>query len=595
MHDGAAQTLALAVGVGALVSLICGRLRIPAVLPLLLIGVAMGSSGLGLVDAGQLGNGLKAIVSVSIGLLIFEGGLHLSARELGKEPAAIPRLLTYGVVLTGVGVALAGRYAAGLPWTAAAVLGASLIVTGPTVVQPILRRVRLTPRLHASLSAEAILIDPIGVVATVSVLEVVLLTIGAKTATGQELAILATRMIVGGLAVGLAVGLAARGTAWLLSLRSPISASGLNLLAVASCMMAVGLGEWFAPEGGLVAATLCAVLLANLRTVTVKDVHEFHEQVSGLLVGTLFVLIASRVDLAALKDLNWRDGLFVAAVVLIVRPVSVLLSTLGTALSARERVFASFMAPRGIVAASIASIAGAQLRAAGPELAVDAARFELLVLLVIIVTVALAGTFAVPVAKLLKVEAGHPGGILFIGAHKLSVSFGLALRAAGVGVLLVDSNEDRAAVAEAAGLRVARGDATDTAWLDEQAVAANLGWLVSWTGNPVVDRVVARWGQIRFGSGRAAAWTTHGLSTSITPGDKSGLRALLELIDRIQVGREMVLKWTAPAGDRLLLAEMKGGKVIALAPSAQNTEPRDLIAVVDAADAASTIAGPPAP
>jgi hypothetical protein len=267
--------------------------------------------------------------------------------------------------------------------------------------------------------------------------------------------------------------------------------------------------------------------------------------------------------------------------VLIVRPVSVLLATLGTALSARERVFASFMAPRGIVAASIASIAGTQLRAAGPELAVDAAQFELLILLVIIVTVALAGTFASPVARLLGVEAGQPGGVLIIGAHKLGTGFAAALKEAGIGVLLVDSNDDRAAAAESAGLSVARGDATDTAWLDEQCVAAEVGWVVSWTGNPVVDRVVARWGQGRFGADRAAAWTPQGLSVVVSPNDKTGLRALLDLIDRVQVGRAIISKWSGDGEGRVLLAELKGGKLVALAPIARSDAARELIGVMD--------------
>lgn len=583
MQHGAAQTLALAVGVGALVSLFCSRLRIPAVLPLLIAGFAMGGAGLGLVDGASLGDGLRAIVSVSIGLLIFEGGLHLSARELGKAPRAIPRLLTLGALITGTGIALAGRFVCGLPWTVSAVLGAALIVTGPTVVQPILRRVRLTSGLHAALSAEAILIDPIGVVATVLTLEVVLLTVGEHAGTASDLAIQAMRTVFGGLAIGLAIGLAARGTAWLLTRRSQLSTSGLNLLAVAACMISVGLGEWIAPEGGLVAATICAVLLANLRTVTVKDVHEFHEQVSGLLVGTLFILIASRFELTALSQLTWRDAALVAIIVLLIRPLSILIATLGSSLTGRERVFAAFMAPRGIVAASVASIAGTQLRAASPDLAVDAARLETLMLVVIIVTVALTGTLAAPVARLLRVEAGQPGGVLIIGAHKLGLALAHALRECGIPALLVDSNEDRAAAAESLGFRVARGDATDTAWLEEQSVANETGWVISWTGNPVVDRVVARWGMLRFGAGHSAAWTPHGLSAAATPGDKSGLRMLLELIDRVQVGGATVSTWTGMAEGRMLLAEVKDGRLISLAPAPSSAAPRQLIGICEAA------------
>ena len=580
MQHGGAQTLALAIGAGALVSLVCARLRMPAVLPLLVAGFVLGGSGLGLVDAEHLGPGLRAFVSVAIGLLIFEGGLHLSARELAKAPRAIPRLLSVGALITAVGVAAAGKFIAGLPWTIAAVLGAALIVTGPTVVQPILRRVRLTPKLHAALSAEAILIDPIGVLATVMTLEVVLLVIGAHTVTAAELAMQTGRTVMGGLAAGLAVALAARGSAWLLTRKSPLTASGLNLLAVSACMIAVGAGEWIAPEGGLVAATLCAVMLANLRTVTVKDVHEFHEQVSGLLVGTLFILIASRVDLSLLRQIGLRDAAFVTAVVLIVRPLCVLVSTIGSPLEMRERVFAAFLAPRGIVAASVASLAATQLRGAGPELAMGAARFEVLMLLVIVTTVAIAGTFAGPVAALLKVEAGQPGGVLIVGAHGLGVSMGSALREAGVAVLMVDSNETRVAAAEAAGLPAVRGDATDTAWLDEHAIGAGAGWAITWTGNPVVDRVVSRWGQTRFGQGRVATWTVGGLTRSLPEDDKSGLRALLETIDRVQSGRAVVRKWDGEAPNRRAFVEMRKGRVTALAPDA-SAEPRELLGLAD--------------
>lgn len=567
MHVSSAQTLALAIGLGALVSLLCARARLPAVLPLLLAGFALGRSGLGLVDADELGAGLGALTSVAIGLLIFEGGLHLSGRELSKAPKAIPRLLTIGAIITASGVAVAARFIVGVPWPVAIIIGAALIVTGPTVVQPILRRVRLTPALHTSLAAEAILIDPIGVAATVIALDIVLESIGAEARPLAQVFFTYARMIFGGIVVGVVVGAASRGLVALLTRSAPLAASGLNLLAVTSCMVAVGLGEWMAPEGGLVAATICAVMLANLRTITVRDVHEFHEQVSGLLVGTLFILIASRVELASLRELSWRDAAFVGAVILIIRPLCIAVSTIGTTLTTRERLFAAFMGPRGIVAASVAALATDRLaRAASPDsdIVAFAGKVETLVLLVIITTVAISASLAAPVARALGVAAGTPGGLLIVGAHRLGVALGAALQAAGVRVTLVDANEERAAMAESAGLRVVRGDATDTAWMEESALAPDLGWVLAWTGNPVVDRVVARWGAARLGPGRGVMWTADGLAEpALSPG-VSGFRALLDLIGAIDKGASRISRTAAPTPDRPVLAAIESGRVVSI-------------------------------
>lgn len=566
MHATSAQTLALAVGLGALVSLLCARARVPAVLPLLLAGFALGKSGFGLVDGDALGTGLGALVSVSIGLLIFEGGLHLSGRELAKAPRAIPRLLTIGAFVTAAGVALAARFIVGVPWPVAVIIGAALIVTGPTVVQPILRRVRLTPALHTSLAAEAILIDPIGVAATVIALDVMLESIGAEPRPIGHFLLVYSRMIFGGVFVGLLVGAAARGLVAVLSRNAPLSASGLNLVAITSCMVAVGLGEWMAPEGGLVAATICAVVLANLRTITVRDVHEFHEQVSGLLVGTLFILIASRVELASLRELSWRDAAFVAAVILVVRPLCVGISTIGSPLTGRERLFAAFMGPRGIVAASVAALAADRLAHAAPPgsaVAAIAGKVETLVLLVIITTVTICASLAAPVARALGVAAGTPGGLLIVGAHRLGVALGAALQAAGVRVTLVDANEDRAALAESAGLRVLRGDATDAAWMEETALTPDLGWVLAWTGNPVVDRVVARWAAARLGAGRGKMWTAEGLAdpAAAAPG-VSGLRPLLDLVAAVDRGATRVSRASSPAPT--VLATIDGARVVGL-------------------------------
>lgn len=534
MDVNATQSLALAVGVGAGVTALSARLRIPSVLPLLVVGVLLGSSGLGLVDGESLGSALSALIAVSIGLLIFEGGLHLDSRELSRAPAAVRGLLTLGALVTLVGGALLARYVVGLSWSVSLLLGAVVIVTGPTVVQPILRRMSLTPRLHAALCAEAILIDPVGVIVTVSVLDFVIGSLGTEAASPVESII---RLVVGpalaGLAIGFAVGM---GTVWLLRRKAwqrALDQSQLNLAAMGACMVSVGLGEAIFHEAGLVATTICGLVLANAKLPGSADLRSFKQQVAAILVGTLFVLLASRFDLASMESLTWRDGLFVAGLVLLVRPLGVLVSTLKSKMSFGERAFASVFAPRGIVALSVASIAATDLiRAIGGAgfnanpaaveagaavadeatlaklgaLFADASKLESLTFLVIITTVLIASVLGPLMARMFGVLAGERTGVLIIGAHRLGREVGTSLRELGLNVTLVDTNPDRAELARTAGLTVFMGDATDLRWLDEHVLDAETGLVFAWTGNETVDRVVRRWAASRLGQGRDVGW-----------------------------------------------------------------------------------------
>ncbi|MBX3385234.1 MAG: cation:proton antiporter [Phycisphaeraceae bacterium] len=590
MSVTAAQSLALAVGVGAAVSLLSSRARVPAILPLLAAGLALGPSGVGLIDSSGLGGGLRAMVAVCIGLLVFEGGLHLDRRALGQSPRAVRGLLTIGAFVTWAGASAVAHYAAGLDWPIAVVLGAVFIVTGPTVIQPILRRVRLSPRLHTALSAEAILNDPIGVIATVTTLEVmsVYLSGGMRLEAGEQWWGIAWRFVLpmlGGLGVGAAAGLVAWGIIRGCARFGVVLHGGqMNLFALAGCMIAFGAGEAVAREAGLVAAIVCSIVLANTRFPGTRQVHEFKETLATIFVGMLFVLLASGFDVSKLGGVTWRDAAFVAGLLLLVRPACVFLSARGSALNIREKVYACFMQPRGIVAVSVGVLVARHFGelAAGLEdgaglvdparLAADAARVEVLTFMVVGVTVLFAGVLASPVARWLGVAAGRPDGVVIVGAHRLGRDLGENLARAGTRVLLIDTNAERLSQADGSLVGTLSADATDGRELDEGVSTSEYGWCYVWTGNAVVDRVAARWAMERFGSESVFVWPgspmAGGGEVAQGPAGRAlvgvmSKRGLLRVVRELEDGRLVVRAvgaGEAPPEECVVLARVRKGR-----------------------------------
>ncbi|MBL9147361.1 MAG: sodium:proton antiporter [Phycisphaerae bacterium] len=549
MSDSAAQSLALSLGVSALVSVACRRLRVPSLLPLLVVGVGLGTSGLGVVDAGSLGNSLTGFITVAIGLLIFEGALHLNREELGRAPRAVWGLLTVGALLTWIGASVAAHYLLGFTWPIAIILGAALIVTGPTVVQPILRSMRVAPRLHAVLGAEAVLIDPLGVVATVTTLEIVRRYLDGGPALGiaGAGAFLFLKPLIGGACLGIVMGVVGRRLLQWLGHAARPDPRLVNLVAVGVCMTCVGLGEAIAPEGGLAAVTICGVIMARAKVLGATELRAFKELLAVMLVGTLFVLLASRFDIRRLSVVGWREAAFVGVLLFAIRPVAVTLSTFRSRLSPGERAFAATFAPRGIVALSVTAVAAAELRAAlagdGTDsasttslLLADVDRLDVVMFVTIVGTV-LAGTIISPVIGwALRVRAGEGSAVMLIGGHPLSVAFAKLLSSHGVHVRIVDQSIAQVHAAQAQGLDAIAGDATDARWMDDIAAPDDVGWVIAWTGNHDVDQLAARWAEDRLGRGRTAIWSGRHARASLGAADVGGGEPVTDAIARIEDG-----------------------------------------------------------
>jgi NhaP-type Na+/H+ or K+/H+ antiporter len=430
----------LVLGIGA--QWLAWRLRLPSILLLLAFGFLVGPAT-GLLDPDALFRELLfPVVSISVGLILFEGGLSLRLADLREIGRPLWSLITIGALITWVLASWAGHAILRLDAGPALLLGAILVVTGPTVVGPLLRHVRPSGRVAAVAHWEGIVIDPVGAVLAILVYE----ALAVAPATGM---FAAARAVLPQLGLTLVVGLAIGGAFALAALEllrrfwvPDFLQNPLLLMLVVGAFAASNLAQ---PESGLLTVTLMGVVLANQSSVPVKHIIEFKENLRVLLIAALFILLAARVAPSDFTALGWRGPLFVAFLVLVVRPLSVFAATLGTSLQPKERVFLAWLAPRGIVAASVASVFALRMGETGAGLV--PATF-----LVIVGTVAVYGLTAAPLARRLGLSNPNPQGILFASAHAGARAIAKAVRAAGFPVLLVDNNRGNATAARLEGL-----------------------------------------------------------------------------------------------------------------------------------------------
>ncbi len=419
------------------------RLRLPAIFLLLLAGFVAGGVT-GWIDPDELlGGALFPIVSLSVAIILFEGGLSLDIAELAKIGRVVRNLASIGVVATWVLSAIAARFLLGFDWPLSALLGAILVVTGPTVIIPLLRHIRPTAKLGSAIRWEAIVNDPTGAILAVLVFNAIVV------GEGQEGISAAVLGVVKALGAGGALGLAGAGLIVLLLKRYWVPDFLQSPVTLVVVMVVFSLSDLVLSESGLLAVTVMGSALASQNVVTVRHIVEFKENLRVLLISALFVILAARLPI---NDPTYSDPgslLFLAVLILVVRPASVALSTIGTFLTWRERVFLGFMAPRGIVAAAVASIFSLELMELGYP---GAEKLAPVMFLVIVGTVALYGLGAGRVARWLGVATPNPQGMLLLGASGWVRAVALALKAEGVEVTLVDSNRKNVAQARQDGL-----------------------------------------------------------------------------------------------------------------------------------------------
>lgn len=487
-------TMVAAVSAGVLLLVIARRLNIPGIVLLLLGGMALGPRGLGIVHPEDLTNdGLRVLVSMAVGLILFEGGLTLDLTGFRLAPAMIRRLLSAGVLITWLSTAVALHWIVGLDWDLAIVAGSLVIVTGPTVIAPLLKRVRVTPRLHNILHWEGVLIDPIGVF-------IAILCFEWASGSGGQAALI---NLVLRFAVGLALG-GAGGVLMILCLRRRLVPDDMvNIFALAMALVTFGAAELLVSEAGLLAVTVAGFVLGLNRPAQLRELRQFKAEITDLLIGTLFILLSARLGFDQFRTFGLPGLAAVAVVIYIVRPLSIVLCSRGLHLTWREQAFLSWIAPRGIVAASMASLVALSLPAEREPLIIESFVYS-----VIIATILLQGLTAGPVAAFLRVRAPDPTGWLIVGSNRFSRAVAHFIREqSGVGVILVDTNRRAVSDAQMDGLSAMYGDARDTSLLERSGIAG-VGYLLALTDNEDLNaRIGAVWSKV-LGRDRVFRWSS---------------------------------------------------------------------------------------
>ena len=445
----ASLTVAIALAAGVLAQSVSRQLHIPGIILLLVVGAYLGPDGLGWIAPAALGDGLFGIVEFGVAVILFEGGLNLEWSRLKRQEASIRRLITIGAVTTLVGGTLLVRLALGLSWSVSLLFGSLVIVTGPTVVAPLLRDLRLNPRLKTILEAEGVLIDPIGALVAVFMLQVVTTPAVATLAVGIG-------TILGSMTIGLVVGLLAGGLLSLALRYRVLVASGFEtIVTLAFVVLLFELCEHVAETSGLLAVTVAGIVVGNIETHVNDELREFKDRLTVLLVGLLFVLLTANVSFDDVRALGIGGLVVVAGLVLVVRPAGVWLSTRGTKLSRADRTFVAAIGPRGIVAAAIATLTAATLQDTG-HAGGDA--LIALVFLCIAGTVVMSGAVARPLAWLLDLRLPVRERVAIAGATGLAIALARELRAAQTIVVFIESDPKRCRVVEEDGFSVVFGD-----------------------------------------------------------------------------------------------------------------------------------------
>jgi NhaP-type Na+/H+ or K+/H+ antiporter len=480
---------------GILAQWVAWRLKVPAILPLVLIGLAVGPLSTFWTEDGQKllepmyrdgsntglfpGQYLFNFVSLSIGIILFEGGLTLKRQEIESIGPAVLALISVGSLVTLVGAAVASHFVMGLSWAVSIQFSALIIVTGPTVIAPILRNVPLNRSVANVLKWEGILIDPIG--ALIAVLMFEFLQSGGTVGEYSGHAILEFAKV---LLIGLALGAVMAYALYFIIKKEWIPHYLLNVTTLAVVMGVFVFSDMLAHESGLLTVVVMGTVMGNLDVPNFREVILFKESISILLISILFIVLSAHIDMDSIMlVMNWPCLLLFGIVILVLRPLAVFLSTHRSELTFNEKLFISWIGPRGIVAAGIASLFGYKLMEQGVK---GAEYITPMVFMVVVGTVLLNASTARFVAKQLQVIMADSTGILIVGANKASRLIGKYLQDNGRHVVLLDTNEESAKLARKDGLEAIVSNIYSDD-LEKHIELLDVGYLIAMTSSQPVN------------------------------------------------------------------------------------------------------------
>ncbi len=517
-------TLVVAISLGIAAQVVAERFQLPAILPLLLLGILCGPSGLRWFEPSSLDGLLAVLVELGVAVILFEGALSANRKRMASVGVSVWNLVTLGVAVTGAGAAWLAHTLAAMPWPTAALFGAIMTVTGPTVIGPLLRHMVAPRKLKTLLLAEGLITDAIGAVLAYLVLQWILRASVPWQSLLGELAELAL--------TGAVLGFAAGALARVVVRHRVVTGELSNLVVLSLVVLCFMVAEHRAPQSGVLAVVVMGFTMAAADLPDLAPLRSFKGQLTTLIISVLFILLAGQLDLAAVAGLGFAGVAVVAGLILVVRPAAVLVSVWPGQLGGRERVALALTAPRGIVAAAVASLAARELERSGLG---GGTTLEGLVYLAILVT----GAWATLMALALPVALGYTRDprrrrVVLVGANALTAVLAGLLEARGRTTVTIDDSSWRLAPLRRAGHAVVFGDARQASVFEEAGVERDTV-VVAATTNDELNLLVAQKVHDEFG-------VEHPVAALQEPPEELGRRSQAWL-DLLGGGRVDLPRW----------------------------------------------------
>ena len=513
---------------GILAQWVAWKFKIPAILPLILIGLLVGPvAATFLSEDGTKwiepiwngtkglfpGDGLYSFVSLAISIILFEGGLTLKRNEIKNLGPVITKLITLGAAITFFAAGLAAHFIFGLSWQISLLFSALIIVTGPTVITPILRNIPLKKEVSAVLKWEGILIDPIGALVAVLVFEFI--SVGGDSGFTKTALIEFGKIILFGTTFGFTF---AHALAFAIN-KKLIPHYLLNVVSLSTVLLVYVESDIFAHESGLLAVVVMGMVLGKSQLKNIKGLLYFKESLSVLLISILFILLAANINFKELMLLyTWKTAALFGAVVFLIRPLAVFLSTAKSKLKFNEKLFISWVGPRGIVAAGIASLFGGKLLKMGVP---GSEYITPMVFMIVLGTVLLNATTARLFAKLVGVFLKSSDAIMFVGASNAAQLIASYLRDKGKRVILIDSNQHFIQQALDADLEALRVNVYDDDLADNIELN-DVGYLLAISGSDAVNQHALQRFSTDFGEHGAYKLATSKELKNASASDREG-------------------------------------------------------------------------
>ncbi|MEL6779505.1 MAG: cation:proton antiporter [Cyanobacteria bacterium J06597_16] len=479
---------------GITAQVVAAYLKLPSIILLLIFGIALGSDGLDWLSPQTLGVGLEVIVSLCVALILFEGGLNLELKEIGKVSGSLRNLITIGTFITLVGGGIAAHWLGEFPWSIAFLYASLVVVTGPTVVTPLLKQVGVERKVSTLLEGEGVLIDPVGAILAVVVLDIILN--GDTDPT----------FVIGGLLARLSIGAVIGGgggalMALFLRMADFLSEELRNLVVLAGIWGLYGFAQTVRSESGLMAAVAAGIVVRAISIPEERLLRRFKGQLTIFSVSVLFILLAADLSIASVFELGPGSVLTVLVLMLVVRPLNIAVCTWNSDLNWRQKLFMSWISPRGIVSASVASLFAILLTERGIN---GGDSIKALVFLTIMMTVFAQGLTARSFARLLGVTSSSATGVVIVGCNALGLTIGRLFKDRGESVVIIDTDQAACEKAKAEGFEVYVGSALDGEILEEAGLSS-IGTFLAVTNNGEVNSVIAERAQEEFQPPRVVA------------------------------------------------------------------------------------------